>query len=192
MTEADRDPEAEESMRDGLERLWTPHRMKYIKGHGKPGDDSAGSHCPFCRAPGLPDDEALIVARGDHVYAILNLYPYNTGHLLLCTYRHIADVTQLSVSEYSELGDFTQRSMTAVRAAMDPQGFNIGINQGPIAGAGIAAHLHQHIVPRWAGDANFMPIIGRTKMLPQELGDTRQVIADAWPRRDTGGEPRSS
>jgi ATP adenylyltransferase len=180
MTGPGREPDEELLMRDGLERLWTPDRMRYIKGEGKPADDSAGDHCPFCRAPGLPDEEALIVARGEHVYAILNIYPYNTGHLLICTYRHIADVTQMSEAEVSELGRFTQRAMTAIRNGMQPQGFNIGINQGPIAGAGIAAHLHQHLVPRWGGDANFMPLIGRTKVLPQDLHDTRRVIADAW------------
>jgi ATP adenylyltransferase len=164
---------------DGLQRLYTPHRMGYIKGEGKPPDDTAGDHCPFCRIPSMSDEEGLIVARGELVYAVLNLFPYNTGHLLMCPYRHFADVTELTTEEYAEIGVLTQRAMTAIRHAMQPHGFNIGINQGAVAGAGIAAHLHQHLVPRWGGDANFMPLIGRTKVLPQELSTTRRIIAEA-------------
>jgi len=177
---AGRDPKAEVALGDSLERLWTPHRMNYIKGEGKPADDTPGEHCPFCRIPGQSDEEGLIVARGALVYAVMNLYPYNTGHLLICPYRHIADITDLTMEEYAELGSFTQKAMQAIRAGMQPHGFNVGINQGPVAGAGIAAHLHEHIVPRWGGDANFMPIVGRTKMLPQELPITRQILADSW------------
>ncbi len=163
---------------DAFERLWTPHRMAYIKGEGKPvGDDE----CPFCRAPGLPDAESLVLARGELVYAVLNLYPYNSGHLMTVPYRHVADYTELSTQECAELAAFTQRAMAAVRAASGAQGFNIGMNQGAIAGAGIAAHLHQHVVPRWGGDTNFMPIVGHTRVLPQLLGETRALLAEAWP-----------
>lgn len=176
----DRDPAAETDMADGLQRLWTPHRLNYIRGESKPPDSSAGEHCPFCRAPSLDDAEGLIVARGELVYAVLNLYPYNTGHLLICPYRHYADLTEATAAEYAEINRFTQQLMTAMRRAMSPHGFNVGVNQGEVAGAGISAHLHQHIVPRWGGDANFMPIVGRTKILPQELADTRDVIASAW------------
>ena len=167
-------------MADGLERLWTPHRMAYIKGEGKPADDSGGEHCPFCRAPALDDEAGLIVARGQNVFAVMNLYPYNTGHLLICPYRHIADLTELTDEEYAELSHFTQRAMTVVRETMSPHGFNIGVNQGAVAGAGIAAHLHEHVVPRWGGDSNFMPVIGQTKVLPQLLADTRGLLAAAW------------
>ena len=164
--------------RDAFERLWTPHRMAYIKGEGKPaGDDD----CPFCRAPTLSDEDGLVLARGAVVYAVLNLYPYNSGHLMVVPYRHVADYTELSAAECAELAAFTQRAMVAVRAASGAQGFNIGMNQGAIAGAGIAAHLHQHLVPRWGGDTNFMPIVGHTRVLPQLLGDTRTLIAQAWP-----------
>lgn len=170
------------SLADDLEHLWAPHRMRYINGEGKPANGDAGHQCPFCRVPQLGDDEAaLIVARGESVFAVLNLYPYNTGHLLVCPYRHIADLTQCTDAEIAELGAFTQRAMTAVRAAMGAHGFNIGVNQGAVAGAGIAAHLHQHVVPRWGGDANFMPLIGRTKVHPQDLPDTRARLAAAWP-----------
>jgi ATP adenylyltransferase len=166
---------------DGLQRLWMPHRMAYIKGEGKPSVAGDGEDCPFCRIPGLPDSDGLIVARGTLVYAVLNLYPYNSGHLLICPYRHVADYTALDGPETAELAVFTKRAMTAVRAASGPHGFNIGMNLGSVAGAGIAAHLHQHVVPRWGGDMNFMPVIGQTKVLPQLLADTRKLIADAWP-----------
>ena len=166
---------------DGLQRLWMPHRLAYIKGEGKPADTAAGGDCPFCRIPGLPDSEGLIVARGTLVYAVLNLYPYNSGHLLICPYRHVADYTGLDEPETAELGEFTKRAMTALRAGSGPHGFNIGMNMGSVAGAGIAAHLHQHVVPRWGGDTNFMPIVAQTRVLPQLLADTRKLIADAWP-----------
>ncbi len=166
---------------DGIQRLWMPHRMAYIKGEGKPDGGAAGEGCPFCRIPGLPDDEGLIAARGTLVYAVLNRYPYNGGHLLVCPYRHVADYASLDHAETAELADFTKRAMTALRASSAAQGFNIGMNLGGVAGAGIAAHLHQHVVPRWGGDTNFMPVIGRTRVLPQLLADTRKLIADAWP-----------
>jgi len=165
---------------DGFQRLWMPHRMAYIKGQGKPAN-SESAECPFCRIPSLSDDEGLIVARGTLVYAVLNLYPYNAGHLLVCPYRHVADYTELAADETAELAEFTKRAMATLRAASGAQGFNIGMNVGGVAGAGIAAHLHQHVVPRWGGDANFMPVVGRTKVLPQLLADTRLMLAGAWP-----------
>jgi ATP adenylyltransferase len=165
---------------DSFGRLWTPHRMAYIKGEGKPsGPGEEG--CPFDQAPKLSDEESLIVARGSLVYAVLNLYPYNAGHLLVVPYRHVADYTDLTVAETAEFADHTQRAIRALRQASAPHGFNIGINLGSVAGAGIAAHLHQHVVPRWGGDTNFMPVIGRTRVLPQLLADTRKLLADAWP-----------
>jgi ATP adenylyltransferase len=167
-------------MTDAWERLYTPHRMAYLRGQDKPEDDAAGDQCPFCRAPQLPVDQSLVVARGRDVYAVLNLYPYNSGHLMICPYRHVADYPELAPAEVSELGAFTQRAMTVVRRVSGAQGFNIGMNQGSVAGAGIAGHLHQHIVPRWGGDTNFMPIIGGTKVIPQLLEDTRQLLADEW------------
>jgi ATP adenylyltransferase len=167
---------------DGLERLWTPHRMTYISGEATPaGGYEKPTGCPFCLAPALPESENLVVARGETVFAVLNLYPYNPGHLLVCPYRHVADYTELDDAETAELAAFTRRAMRVVRHTSSPHGFNIGMNQGAVAGAGIAAHLHQHVVPRWGGDANFMPVIGRTKVLPQLLGDTRSMLAKAWP-----------
>ena len=165
---------------DGFGRLWMPHRMAYIQGENKPASGSAGEECPFCRIPTGDDDAGLIVARGSEVYAVLNLYPYNTGHLLVVPYRHVADYPELTDAETAELAAFTQAAMRAIRAAMGPQGFNIGINQGEAGGAGIAAHLHQHIVPRWIGDTNFVPVVARTRVLPQLLADTRALLAQAW------------
>jgi len=167
---------------DGYERLWTPHRLAYIKGEGKPSGPGADEGCPFCRAPTLSDEDGLIVARGALVYAVMNLYPYNSGHVLICPYRHIADYGSLSVEETAEFSAFTARAMSVIRSVSAPHGFNVGMNLGTVAGAGIAAHLHQHVVPRWGGDTNFMPVIAQTKVLPQLLTDTRKLLADAWPR----------
>jgi ATP adenylyltransferase len=167
---------------DGFGRLWTPHRMVYIKGEGKPANDEPGAGCPFCSAPTRSDEDALIVARGERVYAVLNLYPYNAGHLMSVPYRHVADYPDLDVDETLELARFSQRAMQVIRAVMAPHGFNVGLNQGPVAGAGIAAHLHQHVVPRWGGDTNFMPIVGHTRVLPELLSDTRARLAEAWSR----------
>ena len=164
---------------DAFARLWTPHRMVYVGGQDKPGDDGEAA-CPFCTAPGRDDTESLIVHRGATGYVILNLYPYNPGHLLVCPYRHVADLTELTDTERDEVGALTATAMSVLRAVSAPHGFNLGMNQGPAAGAGIAAHLHQHVVPRWGGDANFFPIIAGTKALPQVLGETRDLIAAAW------------
>ena len=119
--------------------------------------------------------------RGQLAYAVLNLYPYNPGHLMLVPYRHIADFTELTTDETAEIAVLTADAMRAVRAASGAHGFNLGINQGTVAGAGIADHLHQHVVPRWGGDTNFMPVVGRTKVLPQLLRDTRELLAQHWP-----------
>jgi len=166
---------------DGLMRLWMPHRLAYIKGENKPPDGGVTT-CPFCEIPKMSDEDGLVVARGEQVYAVLNLYPYNSGHLMVVPYRHVADYTDLTAAETIELAEFTKRSMTALRDALQAQGFNIGMNMGGVAGAGIASHLHEHVVPRWGGDANFMPIVGHTKVLPQLLADTRVLLADAWPK----------
>ncbi|WP_022880855.1 HIT family protein [Gryllotalpicola ginsengisoli] len=172
------DPSHLAGVPDEFQRLWTPHRMVYIKqGQQQPhGDD-----CPFCAAPGLPDDESLIVHRGATAYALLNLFPYNSGHLLVCPYRHISTYDQASPEEVLEIGQITQTAMRVIKEVSRNDGYNIGMNQGEIAGAGIASHLHQHVVPRWAADSNFLPIIAKTKALPQLLGEVRAAIADAWP-----------
>ncbi|OJX64958.1 MAG: HIT family hydrolase [Micrococcales bacterium 73-13] len=175
-------PDAEPSSRfaavpDGFERLWTPHRISYIQDGQMPATDE----CPFCLAPGMPDQDALIVARGRLAYVLLNLFPYNSGHLLVCPYRHVATYDLATAEEVQEIGELTQTAMRVLEATAGPHGFNIGMNQGRVAGAGIAEHLHQHIVPRWALDANFFPIIARTKPLPRLLGEVRDELAAAWP-----------
>jgi ATP adenylyltransferase len=166
---------------DGLERLWTPYRIAYLRGENKPTDDSAGE-CPFCRIPNLGDDAAgLVVRRGELSYAVLNLYPYAPGHLMVCPYRHIADYTDTTAAEADEMSVLTKTAMRVLRSVSNAEGFNVGLNQGAAGGAGIAAHLHQHVVPRWVGDQNFMPVIGHTKTLPQLLQETRELLAGAWP-----------
>jgi ATP adenylyltransferase len=163
---------------DAFQRLWTPHRMVYIED----GQQPAEHDCPFCVAPTLPDEKALIVARGTFCYVLLNLYPYNSGHLLVCPYRHIALYDQANEDEVAEMGSLTQTAMRVLRTVAHCDGFNLGMNQGQIAGAGIAEHLHQHIVPRWALDSNFFPIIAKTKAVPRLLGDVRDATAAAWPK----------
>ena len=172
---------------DQLQRLWTPHRMAYVTGGSgadrtaaDPAGDGAPHDCAFCRIPTLSDEAGLIVARGATVYAVLNLYPYNPGHLMVVPLRHVPDYTDLEADELTEFSEFTRHALGVVRTVSAPHGFNIGINAGSAAGAGIAGHLHQHIVPRWGGDANFMPVIGLTKVLPQLLSDTRRLLAQAW------------
>ncbi|MDI5964658.1 HIT domain-containing protein [Streptomyces sp. SL13] len=166
---------------DAFQRLWTPHRMAYIQGENKPTGPDGGDGCPFCAIPAKSDEDGLVLARGESVYAVLNLYPYNGGHLMVVPYRHVADYTDLDLAETAELGELTKQAMTALRSASGAHGFNIGMNQGSVAGAGIAAHLHQHVVPRWGGDTNFMPVVGHTKVLPQLLADTRRMLAEHWP-----------
>ncbi|WP_371201996.1 HIT domain-containing protein [Microbacterium sp. BWT-B31] len=163
---------------DGFQRLWTPHRMAYINAGA---DVLRGEGCPFCAAPGMSDADGLIVHRGEHAYALLNLFPYNSGHLLVCPYRHVATYDQATDEEVTEIASITQAGMRVLRQISRCDGFNIGMNQGAVAGAGVDEHLHQHVVPRWGADANFFPIIARTKALPQLLGEVREAVASAWP-----------
>jgi len=164
---------------DGFERLWTPHRMLYIGGESKPDDDTP-AQCPFCQVQHVDDEEGLVVHRGERAFVVLNLYPYNAGHLLVCPYRHVSSYVDLTSEETREVATLTQSAIRVLAAVAHPHGFNLGMNQGAVAGAGIAAHLHQHVVPRWGGDANFLPIVARTRAVPVLLGDTRARLADAW------------
>jgi ATP adenylyltransferase len=159
---------------DAFRRLWAPDRLTYVT---RPKDDG----CPFCAVPGLSDEDGLVLRRGTTAYAVLNLYPYNPGHLMLVPYRHVAEYGALTPAEVAEIGALTQEALAALRTASGAQGFNVGLNLGAVAGAGIAAHLHQHVVPRWGGDTNFMPVVGHTRVLPQLLGQTREMLAAAWP-----------
>lgn len=168
---------------DAFQRLWTPHRIAYIKGENKP-ESGEAEDCPFCLIPAMDDAEGLIVHRGETAYVVLNLYPYTAGHTLVCPYRHVADYTDLTVDETLEVAELTKQAMRALKTLSQPHGFNLGINQGNVAGAGISAHLHQHVVPRWGGDSNFLPVIGQTKTIPQLLGETRELLAAAWPKEN--------
>ena len=164
---------------DQLERLWTPYRMAYIRGEERPSSTDA-AECPFCRIPAMDDAEGLVVHRGVTAYVVLNLFPYAAGHLMVCPYRHIPDYTDTTVEEVAEIGALTKQAMAVLRSVSRAEGFNLGMNQGRAGGAGIRAHLHQHVVPRWVGDSNFMPIIGRTRTMPALLADTRELLAGAW------------
>ncbi len=168
--------EAFGQMQDGYERLWTPHRLVYIEQLQQPSE----SECPFCETPKGSDQDGLIVRRGEHAFVLLNLFPYNAGHLLVCPYRHVDTYDKADAAEVAEIALLTQQAMRTIRETSGCHGFNIGMNQGQVAGAGIAGHLHQHIVPRWRNDSNFFPIIAQTKAMPKLLGEVRQTIADNW------------
>jgi len=179
-----RDAASGAAVPDAFQRLWNPHRMAYIDA-GRDGDGRGQKDdCPFCAAPTMSDEDALIVARGEHAYVLLNLYPYNNGHLLVCPYRHVPLYDEATPEETHEMAELTRTAMRVLRAVSHCDGFNIGMNQGEVAGAGVAAHLHQHVVPRWASDSNFFPIIARTKSMSQMLGDTRRLVAEGWPAAD--------
>lgn len=167
---------------DRLARLWTPHRMSYIVEGPvkKEKSGSAGSSQPFTDIPTLPDEDGLVVARGEQVYAVLNLYPYNPGHLMVVPYRRVAELEDLTEAESAELMAFAQKAIRVIKAVSNPDGFNVGLNLGKSAGGSLAEHLHMHVVPRWAGDANFITVVGETKVIPQLLRDTRKLLADEW------------
>ena len=162
-----------------MERLWSPWRMQYIQ-RASSGVEPEG--CLFCTVAAAGDDEAsMILARGEHAFVLMNAFPYNPGHVLVCPYRHVSLYVDLTDEETAEFTALTKAAITALDRSSAPAGYNIGMNQGAVAGAGVKAHLHQHVVPRWGGDANFMPVVGRTKVLPQLLADTRLMLAKAWP-----------
>ena len=170
---------------DGLERLWMPHRMAYVSNasDGHPPDPDLPK-CPFCRItpdPATSYDDDLVVRRGTTAYATLNLYPYNPGHLMVLPYRHVADYTDLDDDETAEVAQLTKEALVTIRTVSQPHAFNVGLNLGAASGGSLSGHLHQHVVPRWSGDANYLMVIAGTKMLPQLLGDTRALLAEAWP-----------
>jgi ATP adenylyltransferase len=166
---------------DGYQRLWTPQRMVYVQGQDKPKDTSK-KECPFCAAQKKTDEEGLIIWHGTHVFAIMNLYPYNVGHLMICPYRHVGMLVDLDDDELFEFEKATTLAITVMKEVSHPDGWNVGINQGEVAGAGVAGHLHQHVVPRWEGDSNFMPITAGTRTMPILLGKQRDDYAAGFER----------
>ncbi|MFZ5647520.1 MAG: HIT family protein [Bacillota bacterium] len=156
-----------------MERIWAPWRTVYIgKDHG--------SACIFCeKLESDKDAENYVIYRGDKTFALLNLYPYNNGHILIAPKRHVGDITDLDQDELLELGLVTQKMTRLLRAAFSPEGFNIGVNLGKIAGAGVPGHFHIHIVPRWGGDTNFMPVLGEVRVISEGLDLTYKKLTEA-------------
>ena len=157
------------------ERLWAPWRLEYVAG------SDHGDECIFCAAQRADDDEALIVHRGERCFVLLNLYPYANGHLMVAPYRHLAEPGALDADERAEMWELLDRGIAALRAAMAPHGFNAGLNLGRPAGAGVEGHIHLHIVPRWNGDTNFMPVLADVRVMPEHLSRTLAQVRAAWP-----------
>ncbi len=160
-----------------LDILWAPWRSSYITSIVK-GDDYK-SKCIFCELPKKDDEDALILLRGKSCYAVMNAFPYNTGHLMVAPYRHVASLEDLDDNELLELMKIVNTAIRCLRLALRPDGFNIGVNIGRAAGAGFEHHVHVHIVPRWVGDANFMPVTAGVKVLPEALSDTYAKLRKA-------------
>ncbi len=137
-----------------------------------------GVEQPFTDIPTMPDEDGLVVARGELVYIVLNLYPYNPGHSMVVPYRRVSELEDLTAEESAELMAFTQKVIRVIKSVSRPHGFNVGLNLGSSAGGSLAEHLHMHVVPRWSGDANFITIIGGSKIVPQLLRDTRELSGD--------------
>jgi ATP adenylyltransferase len=163
-----------------MDHLWSPWRLKYIVNTKEPG-------CVFCVAPQSSDP--LIVCRGELAYVILNLYPYNNGHLMVVPYRHESSLARLTREEMNEVGLLTQRAELALREAYQLQGINVGVNLGAAAGAGIEEHVHVHLVPRWYGDTNFMTVVGMTRVLPEELQTTAARLRPIFEQLTSANQP---
>jgi ATP adenylyltransferase len=157
-----------------VERLWAPWRLSYIKAPRAEG-------CVFCDHAAMSDDEALIVHRGEHCYVVLNLYPYGSGHLMILPFRHVSSPGDLDAAEQAELWQLLTRALTALEQGIGAEGHNVGFNLGTAAGAGIEDHLHLHVVPRWRGDVNFMPVLADVRVMPQHLSETHAALVAAWP-----------
>jgi ATP adenylyltransferase len=163
---------------DHLQLLWAPYRMSYIaESRPEPAEGMTGE--PFLDIPRMSDEDGLMVARGEHVYVVLNLFPYNPGHSMVVPYRKVADLEDLDDDESRELMSYTQHLIRVIKTVSNPDSFNVGLNLGGAAGGSLSEHLHQHVVPRWIGDANFITVTGGTKVLPQLLRQTRQLLSEA-------------
>lgn len=156
-----------------MERLWAPWRLEYITGE-------KSDECIFCAKPALDDDSALIVHRGERCFVMLNAFPYASGHVMVAPYEHTADLAGLDEAASLELISLTQDSLRAIRLTYRPDGFNVGANLGTVAGAGVADHVHMHVVPRWEGDTNFMPVLSEVRVLPESLQDTHRRLKEAF------------
>lgn len=159
------------------DRLWAPHRKEYLVDEAGKFDSES---CPFCNAQEVSESDGLVVVRRSAAFVVMNKYPYNSGHLLVCTTRHVSLYDELLPEEQTQFSELTSQAMRTLRNVSNAAGFNIGINQGNVAGAGVPDHIHQHIVPRWAGDINFMPIVGGTKVLPELIEQTRLLLSESW------------
>ena len=159
-----------------MERLWTPWRLVYVTGSG------GSNGCVFCTAPDDEDAAPLMLFRGDTCFVILNLFPYNNGHLMVVPRRHIASLTAATSEELCEMMELTQRAEAALAESYAPHGINMGLNLGRPAGAGIVDHIHMHVVPRWNGDTNFMSVVGQTRVLPEELPQTADKLRPIFER----------
>jgi ATP adenylyltransferase len=159
-----------------IERLWAPWRLEYVQSADKQ------DGCIFCRAAEGDDEEYFVVHRGEHAFVLLNKFPYSSGHLLVAPYRHGLDFGDLDDAETLEVHRLAAQGLDAIAAVYKPEGFNLGWNIGRIAGAGIPDHVHLHVVPRWGGDTNFMPVLASVKVIPEHLAATRRKLAEAWPR----------
>jgi ATP adenylyltransferase len=154
-------------------RLWAPWRLAYVKDASK----DVELDCIFCAKPGEDDDEAnLIVHRGERCFVILNLFPYTNGHLMVAPYEHLGALPDLGENTVAEMMSLAQQGMRALEDVYAPHGYNVGFNQGRVAGAGVEHHIHMHVVPRWGGDTNFMPVIGDTRVMPQSLEDSYAAL----------------
>jgi ATP adenylyltransferase len=159
------------------ERIWAPWRLPYVKDASKDKE----SECIFCAALEAGDDEAnLIVHRGELCFVILNKFPYTNGHLMVAPYEHVATLQELAEPTVTELMSLAQRGMHALETGYSPHGYNVGFNQGRVAGAGVEHHIHMHVVPRWGGDTNFMPVLGDTRVMNQTLADSFQTVRKAF------------
>jgi ATP adenylyltransferase len=160
-----------------MSHLWTPWRMPYLRG-----ETARANHCVFCHKVEAADDAELVVHRSTHVYVTLNLYPYNNGHMLVVPYRHVGDLAELDIPTLIDLMVTTQAALAALRKVYRSPAFNVGMNLGEAAGAGVAEHLHQHIVPRWPADSNFLSVLASTRVIPDLLEDTYRQLKAAWPQ----------
>ena len=157
----------------GSERIWAPWRLEYVKDAAKDVEDE----CIFCAKPADEDDEAnLIVHRGGRCFVILNKYPYTNGHLMVAPFEHLATIQELDAATVGELMALAQRAMSVLEDEYSPHGYNVGFNQGRVAGAGLEHHIHLHVVPRWGGDTNFMPVIADTRVMAQTLEQTYAAL----------------